>query len=34
MTDDRMKLPVLMKTKVIIGTVDAKLKNYRLGKIL
>ncbi len=34
LTDDRMKLPVLMKTKVIIGTVDAKLKNYRLGKIL
>jgi len=34
LTNDRMKLPVLMKTKVIIGTVDAKLKNYRLGKIL
>jgi len=34
LTDDAIKLPVLMKTKVIIGTVDAKLKTYRLGKIL
>jgi hypothetical protein len=34
LTDDSVKLPVLMKTKVIIGTVDAKLKTYRLGKIL
>jgi hypothetical protein len=34
LTDDPVKLPVLMKTKVIIGTVDAKLKTYRLGKIL
>jgi hypothetical protein len=34
LTDDTTKLPVLMKTKVIIGTVDAKLKTYRLGKIL
>jgi len=34
LTEDAIKLPVLMKTKVIIGTVDAKLKTYRLGKIL
>jgi len=34
LTDDAVRLPVLMKTKVIIGTVDAKLKTYRLGKIL
>ncbi len=34
LTDNTTKLPVLMKTKVIIGTVDAKLKTYRLGKIL
>jgi hypothetical protein len=34
LTDDPVKLPVLMKTKVIIGTVDAKLKTYRLGRIL
>jgi len=34
LTEDPIRLPVLMKTKVIIGTVDAKLKTYRLGKIL
>lgn len=34
LTDDAVKVPVLMKTKVIIGTVDAKLKTYRLGKNL
>jgi hypothetical protein len=34
LTTDQVKLPVLMKTKVIIGTVDAKLKHYRLGKVL
>jgi len=34
LTDDSVRLPVLMKTKVIIGTVDAELKTYRLGKIL
>jgi hypothetical protein len=33
LTADEKKMPVLMKTKVIIGTVDAKLKSYRLGKI-
>ena len=33
LTADEKRLPVLMKTKVIIGTVDAKLKSYRLGEI-
>jgi hypothetical protein len=34
LTADRKKMPVLMKTKVIIGTVDAKLQRFRLGKVL
>ena len=33
LTADEKKMPVLMKTKVIIGTVDAKLKSYKLGRI-
>jgi hypothetical protein len=33
LTDDGKKMPVLMKTKVIIGTVDARLKHYHLGEI-
>jgi hypothetical protein len=33
LTADQKKMPVLMKTKVIIGTVDAKLKSYKLGRI-
>jgi hypothetical protein len=33
LTADQKKMPVLMKTKVIIGTIDAKLKSYKLGRI-
>jgi len=33
LTADQKKMPVLMKTKVIIGTVDAKLAKYRPGKV-
>lgn len=33
LTADERKLPVLMKSKVIIGSVDAKLKSYKLGKV-
>lgn len=30
LTDDERRIPVLMKTKVLIGSIDAKLKSYRL----
>jgi len=32
LTDDRYKIPVLMKSKVVIGSVAAVLKEYKLGK--
>jgi len=28
-TDDERKLPVLMKTEILIGTIDVKLKKIR-----
>jgi hypothetical protein len=31
-TDDERKMPVLMKSKVIIGSIDARLKTYSFGK--
>jgi hypothetical protein len=31
MTDDKWHIPVLMKSKVKIGSIDAELENYRLG---
>ncbi len=31
MTDDARKMPVLMKTKVKVGSIDAALKEYRYG---
>lgn len=31
MTDDARKMPVLMKTKVKVGSIDASLKEYRAG---
>lgn len=31
MTDDARKMPVLMKTKVKVGSIDASLKEYRFG---
>jgi hypothetical protein len=33
LTDDRLKMPVLMKSKVIVGSISAELKEYRLGDI-
>ncbi|MFO7653130.1 MAG: DUF3108 domain-containing protein [Candidatus Krumholzibacteriia bacterium] len=32
LTADRHKIPVLMKTKVPVGSIDASLKEYRLGQ--
>lgn len=32
-TDDRMRMPVLMKTKVIVGSITAELTDYRLGRL-
>ncbi|MBC8205121.1 DUF3108 domain-containing protein [bacterium] len=32
LTDDKYKIPVLMKTSILIGTIDARLQKYRLGK--
>lgn len=33
LTDDRLKMPVLMKSKVLIGSISAELKSYQLGEI-
>lgn len=33
LTDDRVKMPVLMKTKVIVGSISAELTDFRLGEI-
>lgn len=33
MTTDQHRIPVLMKTKVKVGSIDASLKEYRLGEI-
>lgn len=30
LTDDKKKMPVLMKTKIVIGSIDASLREYRL----
>ncbi len=32
-TDDRIKMPVLMKTKVIVGSISAELTDFKLGEI-
>ena len=32
-TDDRMRLPVLMKSKVVVGAITAELTDYRLGRL-
>lgn len=34
LSDDERRLPVLMKTKVKVGAIDASLKSYRLGRPL
>lgn len=33
LTDDRLKMPVLMKSKVLVGSISAELSEYRLGDI-
>ncbi|KAA3631567.1 MAG: DUF3108 domain-containing protein [Calditrichaeota bacterium] len=33
LTDDRLKLPVLMKSKVLVGSISAELTGYELGEI-
>jgi len=33
LTDDRLKMPVLMKSKVLIGSISAELSDYQLGEI-
>jgi len=33
LTDDETKMPVLMKSKVIIGSISTELTNYRLGEV-
>jgi len=34
LTDDRLRLPVLMKSRVLVGSISAELTDYKLGKIL
>ncbi len=34
LTDDRLKMPVLMKSKVLVGSISAELTAYRLGEIV
>jgi hypothetical protein len=33
MTDDRLKMPVLMKSKVLVGSISAELTDFILGEI-
>lgn len=33
LTDDRLKMPVLMKSKVLVGSISAELTDYELGDI-
>jgi hypothetical protein len=33
LTDDRLHLPVLMKSKVVVGSIVAELEDYRLGQM-
>ena len=33
LTDDRVKMPVLMKSKVLVGSISAELTGYTLGEI-
>ncbi len=34
LTDDRLKMPVLMKSKVLVGSITAELTDFRLGELL
>jgi hypothetical protein len=33
LTDDRVRLPVLMKSKVLVGSISAELTDYELGEL-
>jgi hypothetical protein len=33
LTDDEIKMPVLMKSKVVIGSISTELINYKLGEV-
>lgn len=33
LTDDRLKMPVLMKSKVLVGSITAELTDFQLGEI-
>jgi hypothetical protein len=33
LTDDRLKMPVLMKSKVLVGSIHAELEEFRLGDL-
>ncbi len=33
LTDDRLKMPVRMRSKVVVGSIDVVLKAYKLGEI-
>lgn len=33
LTDDRVKMPVLMKSKIVVGSITAELTDYQLGEI-
>jgi hypothetical protein len=33
LTDDRVKMPVLMKSKVLVGSITAEMTSYKLGDI-
>ncbi|HDS01655.1 MAG TPA: DUF3108 domain-containing protein [candidate division Zixibacteria bacterium] len=33
LTDDRLKMPVLMKSKVVVGSIYAELTDYRIGEL-
>jgi hypothetical protein len=33
LTNDRLKIPVLMKSKIMVGSIEAELTDYRLGDI-
>jgi len=33
LTDDRLKMPVLMKSRVLVGSIAAELTDYKLGEI-
>ena len=33
LTDDERRIPVLMKSKVVIGSIDARLKSFKIGKV-